>query len=403
MDSQQLQDLLILLRAPGLSRRDAGRLVQHAGSAERVFALSPAELAACGLKRDTIQALLRRDVTDHVRREIDFVQNRGIRAIGFWEPDYPPLLRECPDAPVMLFAEGSFDFSAAPTAVSIVGTRSITPYGMAATEQIVQALAPCRPVIVSGLAYGVDGQAHRMALKYGLPTVGVLGQGLGTALYPAQNRDTARRMCQTEGCGILTEYLHSQQALPGLFPARNRIVAGISRATVVIEAKAKGGALITANLACGYNREVFAVPGRMNDPCSAGCNALIRDNKALITDDPQTLIRELGLLAADRVPARTKNAARPTDLFGEPSPADTPAARTRHPENAADPFCGMDDTSRGVLQTLAPVEKMHVDQLADTLQLPIHRLSSLLLELELAGLLEALPGKYYALTAAARK
>lgn len=411
MTLQQLQDILILLRAPGLSRRDAGRLVQHAGSVERVFASSPAELAACGLKRDTIQALLRREVTDDIRRELDFVQKREIRTLGFWEPDYPPLLRECPDAPVMLFAEGSFDFSTAPLAVSIVGTRSITPYGMAATEQIVQALTPYRPILVSGLAYGVDGQAHRMALKYGLPTVGVLGQGLGTALYPAQNRDTARRMCQTPGCGVLTEYPHSQQALPGLFPARNRIVAGISRATVVVEAKAKGGALITANLACGYNREVFAVPGRMNDPCSAGCNALIRENKALITDDPQTLIRELGWDTADKGTSRTKGAEKPIDLFSEPSVSEATKLSTDNPSaihpqyfgTPAPAFSTLDETSRRVLQTLAPVEKMHVDQLADTLQLPIHRLSSLLLELELAGLLDALPGKYYALGAAGRK
>ena len=268
MKAEQLEDILVLYRTKGLSRRDAGRLVQQVGRPEEVFALSAETLTGWGIKPAVARTLLERRLDDTIRQEMDFVQRNDIRAIGFWEQDYPALLRECPDAPVMLLAKGAFDFTELPFALAIVGTRAMTPYGAAMTDRIVQALAPYRPAIVSGLAYGVDVQAHRAALKYGLPTLGVLGQGLGTPMYPAQNRETARQMCHTPGCGILTEYLHLQEALPGLFPARNRIVAGIARATVVIEAKAKGGALITAELAGGYNREVFAVPGRANDPYS---------------------------------------------------------------------------------------------------------------------------------------
>ena len=341
--------------------------------------------------------MLERRLDDAIRQEMDFVQRNDIRAIGFWEQDYPPLLRECPDAPVMLLAKGAFDFTELPFALAIVGTRAMTPYGAAMTDRIVQALAPYRPAIVSGLAYGVDVQAHRAALKYGLPTLGVLGQGLGTPMYPAQNRDTARQMCHTPGCGILTEYLHLQEALPGLFPARNRIVAGIARATVVIEAKAKGGALITAELAGGYNREVFAVPGRANDPCSQGCNTLIRRNKAMILDDPQTLIEELGL--SDRRPKAQPG--RQSEMFLSESPA-TAAPPAPNRNGAAPQWEGLTEEGKKVARMLSGVEKMHLDELCTALEMPVQNLTVLLLEMELAGLIDTLPGKYYALSPQAR-
>ena len=393
MITEELEDILVLYQTEGLSRRDAGRLVQQAGHPRVVFGMGAADLAGWGIKKTVIRAILERRMTDGIRSETDFVQRNGIRAIGFWEADYPPLLRECPDAPVMLFGKGTFDFSDTPLALSIVGTRSVTPYGAAATERIVQALAPYRPLIVSGLAYGVDVQAHRAALKYGLPTVGVLGQGLGTPMYPAQNRDTARQMCAAAGCGILTEYSHLQEAIPGLFPARNRIVAGISRATIVVEAKDKGGALITANLACGYDREVFAVPGRITDPCSAGCNSLIRQNKALIVDDPQAIAQELGLSERKKAnrPLRMENSGK--DLF---SPEAADGGKNPSLE-------GLDPDGKNIVRALVPVEKMHLDELCTALEMPVQRLSPLLLEMELRGIIETLPGKYYALEPGARK
>lgn len=379
MTRQELEDILILYRAEGVSHRQAGKLIAQAGSVAEVFSTPPPVLSGWGLKRSAIAAISARQTTDEIRTETDFVEKNGIRAIGFWEEDYPPLLRECPDAPVLLFGRGSFDFKQAPLAISIVGTRSITPYGASVTEEIVRALAPFSPVVVSGLAYGVDVHAHRAALKYGLPTVGILGQGLGTPLYPSQNRETARQMCSAPGCGVMTEYLHLQTALPALFPARNRIVAGISCATVVVEAKAKGGALITAELAGGYNREVFAVPGRISDPCSAGCNALIRRNKAIMTDDPQVIIEELALACEKPGGKKEKQTFAQTAL---------PQALSGEEEK--------------IVQSLAPVEKMHVDELCTALSIPVQTLAGVLLELELCGLVESLPGKYYALSPAAR-
>lgn len=379
MTRQELEDILILYRAEGVSHRQTGKLIAQAGGLAEVFAAPPAVLARWGLKRSAITTITSRMTTGEIKAEADFVEKNGIRAIGFWEEDYPSLLRECPDAPVLLFGRGSFDFKPAPLAISIVGTRSITPYGASVTEEIVRALVPFSPVVVSGLAYGVDVHAHRAALKYGLPTVGILGQGLGTPLYPSQNRETARQMCSAPECGIMAEYLHLQTALPALFPARNRIVAGISRATIVVEAKAKGGALITAELAGGYNREVFAVPGRISDPCSAGCNALIRRNKAIITDDPQVIIEELALASEKSAGKREKQTFIQTALPG-----------------------ALSGEEEKIVQGLAPVEKMHVDELCTALEIPVQTLSGLLLELELKGLIDALPGKYYALSPVAR-
>lgn len=387
MTLAELTDILVLYHVKGLTRRQAGQLVEKTGRADAVFGLPHATLVSYGLKADVAAAILARRVTDDIRREAEFVEKNGIRAIGFWEEDYPPLLRECPDAPVMLFGRGNFDFSENPLTISVVGTRSVTPYGSAATAEIIRALAPFKPIIVSGLAYGVDVEAHRAALENGLPTVGVLGQGLGTPLYPAQNRPVAKQMCQTPGGGILTEYVYHTPATPGLFPARNRIVAGMSRATIVVEAKVKGGALITAELASGYNREVFAVPGRTIDPCSAGCNSLIRRNKAIMADDPATIVEELGL--ARKTPRPSARQKQEKDIRSS-VPVQTGL------------FDGLSAEQKKIASALSGVTKMHVDELCTDLQMPVHVLSGLLLEMELGGLVETLPGKYYAIAAAAR-
>lgn len=327
------------------------------------------------MQDEAARAVLARNVSAEALEEADFCAKNGINTVGFWEDDYPALLKLCPDAPVMLFWRGNLRFTSDRLVLSVVGTRSVTPYGAAVTAEIIDALAPYNPVIVSGLAQGVDVAAHRAAMKNGLDTVGVLGQGLGTPLYPSDNRDVARQMCSSEGCGVMTEYCHKQAPLPGLFPVRNRIVAGMARATIVVEAKAKAGALITAELALGYQREVFAVPGRTTDLCSAGCNALIRHNKAVLLDGPKTVIEELGL---DILPKAGALSAQ-TAAFVEISPQ-----------------------ARPVADILSKVEKLHIDELCAQTGLPPFKLSPLLLDMELDGVVESLPGKYYGLTPGAR-
>ena len=376
MTREELIDTLTLLKVRRLSSRWVGRMIEEAGSPAAVFGIPYRTLRSWGVQDEAARAVLARNVPAEVLAEADFCEKNGIRAVGFWEDDYPALLKLCTDAPVMLFVRGSVGSMADRIVLAVVGTRSVTPYGAALTAEIIDALAPYNPVIVSGLAQGVDVAAHRAALKNGLDTVGVLGQGLGTPLYPSDNRDVARQMCSAEGCGVMTEYCHKQAPLPGLFPVRNRIVAGMARATIVVEAKAKAGALITAELASGYQREVFAVPGRTTDLCSAGCNALIRHNKAVMLDCPKTVIEELGL---DVLPKSGVASSAQTAAFVEISPQ-----------------------ARPVADILSKVEKLHIDELCAQTGLPPFRLSPLLLDMELDGVVESLPGKYYGLTPGAR-
>ena len=377
MDRKELIDTLILYEAPHLSHRDVARVVLQAGSAAAVFSTPRTVLRNWGLKEDTIRHIESHVVSDDIKSQIEFIEKHSIATITYNDEAYPPLLRMCEDAPLMLYGRGDIDFTIDRPIISIVGTRNITPYGASAVEDIVAALSEYRPMIVSGLAAGVDVHAHRAALKHNLPTVGVLGQGLGTPLFPSSNRDTAREMCSTPHCGVITEYNHLMAPLPGLFPARNRIVAGMSIATIVIEAKAKGGALITARLASGYNREVFALPGRMNDPCSAGCNALIRDNKAIIIDSPQTIIDELSLSMEREVKMREEN--NQTIMFPE-----------------------LDSQEQKVVEVLRPHEKLHLDELSVMLGLAPFELAGVLLSMELKGYIETQMGKYYSLTPSMR-
>ncbi|MBQ8650522.1 MAG: DNA-processing protein DprA [Flavobacteriales bacterium] len=377
MTTTELLDTLILYEAPHLSHRDVARIVLQAGSATAVFSTARAVLRTWGLKDETIRHIEAHVESDDIKSQMDFIEKHSIMTIGYKDDEYPRLLRMCEDAPLMLYGRGEMDFTRDVPVISIVGTRGITPYGAAAVEDIVAALSQYKPMIISGLAAGVDVHAHRAALKHNLHTVGVLGQGLGTPLFPSENRETAKDMCYTAGCGVITEYNHLMAPLPGLFPARNRIVAGMSIATIVIEAKAKGGALITARLASGYNREVFALPGRMNDPCSAGCNTLIRENKAIIIDSPQTIIDELSLSMEQAVKRREEN--NQTILFSE-----------------------LDAEEQKVVNVLRPHEKLHIDELSVELGVAPFEVAGVLLGMELKGYVESLPGKYYALTPSMR-
>ena len=377
MTTQEITSTLSLLEIPKLSRREVGRLVIQTGSASSVLSTPTHILRSWGLKNESIAAIEKRTISDATKKHLDFIEKHSIRTIGYSDKEYPPLLRMCEDAPIMLFGRGDADISTSSPVIAVVGTRGITPYGISAVEDIIAGLSSYHPLIVSGLAAGVDVYAHRAALKHGLPTIGILGQGLGTSLYPAENKDTAREMCDTHGCGIFTEYNHLMAAMPGLFPMRNRIVAGMSMATIVVEAKAKGGALITASLASGYNRDVFAVPGRITDPCSAGCNALIRSNKAIILDSVDTVIDELSL----SISSAEKNSKpdKQTVLFTEISADEKP-----------------------ILDALLPYEKLHVDELCAALNTPPYKIAGTLLDMEIKGFIISLPGKFYSVSPAMR-
>ena len=275
-------------------------LLARFGSAAAVFdqADAAARRQALGAFRDQA-GLIDGDLLDWAARELDRLQQDGFRFIGYGEDDYPSLLAECEDPPLGLY----FNASSPPTAVfgmrpciSVVGTRDISPYGRDWCRRLVLAMAEASvtPCIVSGLAFGADGIAHRTALECGIPTVGVMATGI-EKVYPWQHTDLAGQMVRTPGCAVVTDYPMGSSPVALNFIRRNRIIAGLSRATVVIESKTKGGSLITAKYACDYNRDVYARPGRLGDPRSAGCNSLIRQRMADIITDPEDLVERLGL------------------------------------------------------------------------------------------------------------
>lgn len=241
---------------------------------------------------------------DWAAGELERVRAGGFRFIGLTDEDYPEPLRACPDPPLGLYLNGTSSpaeiFSLRPM-VAIVGTRDISPYGKDWCQRIVRCLAdaPVQPVIVSGLAIGADGIAHREALEAGIGTVGVMATGI-ERVYPWQHEALAARMVRTPGCAILTDYPLGTAPVAQNFIRRNRIIAGLARGIIVVESKSRGGSLMTARYGCDYARDVYALPGRADDLRSAGCNSLIREQMAEIITTPEDLAARLGLGAPVR-------------------------------------------------------------------------------------------------------
>lgn len=238
------------------------------------------------------------------RKELEELSRKGFRFLGLADEDYPEALRECEDPPLGLYLNGSSSpteiFGLRPM-IGIVGTRDISPYGREWCRKIVQALAaaPVQPCIVSGLAFGADATAHRSALEFGLPTVGVMATGIDS-IYPWRHTDLAMQMVRTPGGGLVTDYPLGTAPVALNFLRRNRIIAGLVRAVIVVESKSKGGSLMTARYAVDYSRDVYALPGRADDLRSAGCNSLIAHNMAQLITSPEELVGQLGLGAPVR-------------------------------------------------------------------------------------------------------
>ena len=241
---------------------------------------------------------------DWASKELEAMDRLGFRFIHLGQEDYPVPLTECEDPPLGLYVRASSSpaeiFSLRPM-VAIVGTRDVSPYGSTWCKKIVEAMAAAtvKPCIVSGLAFGVDGIAHTAALEHGLTTIGVMATGIET-VYPWQHKELARRICETPGCALLTDYPMNTAPVALNFVRRNRIIAGLSTSVIVIESRKRGGSLMTARYACDYSREVFAVPGRLDDVRSAGCNSLISAQMAEIVASPEELVEKLGLMPRSR-------------------------------------------------------------------------------------------------------
>ncbi len=300
-------------------------------------------------------------------KEIAFILKHDIHTYYYKDEQYPRRLRECPDAPVLLYGKGALELNKG-RVISIVGTRMATERGKERTRQLVLDLKEMVPdiTVVSGLAYGIDVAAHRAALEANLPTLIVPAHGLDR-IYPPLHRDVAVQAL--ERGGILTEYPSETEPERFNFVARNRIIAGLADAVVIVESKIKGGSLITAGMACDYNREVFAFPGRVEDEGSAGCNNLIRDQKAMLIQNAQDLVQAMGWEMTGTLP---------------------------FPKETAASFVPSDPTQQSVLAKLREAEDgIHVNSLVMETQLGYSDVITALMMLELEGVVKGLPGGMY--------
>ncbi|MGN0202670.1 MAG: DNA-processing protein DprA [Candidatus Cryptobacteroides sp.] len=284
-------------------------LVGQAGSALGVFGTPHEELmkilgVASGMR---YVGRITEDAFDAAAVELEMLGERGCRFICLGEEGFPPLLTECQDPPIGLYYKGSSppeDVFGKRKAIAVIGTRSPSPYGKDWCGRIVDSIsrASGRALIVSGLALGIDGCAHRAALEAGLPTAAVMATGIDK-LYPPAHRSLGERIASTPGCALLTDYPPGTDAVRINFLRRNRIIAGMAGATILIESKVKGGGMMTARLASSYGRDVYALPGRLDDPMSQGCNLLIRENLAVPAGEPGIFLNELGLGRPAAAPA----------------------------------------------------------------------------------------------------
>ena len=373
MDTQEIISAIALTKLKGLSLLNARTLLDAVGSASEVFAHRKDII---GLIPDASQRLVEAlahvdDAMKAAEAEMDFIETKRLKVFTLNDEDYPQRLKECEDAPLVLYACGTANLNSQ-RIISIVGTRKCSEYGREVCQNFIADLKRYYPdtLIVSGLAYGIDVCAHRAALNNGMPTVGVLAHGLDT-IYPSMHRKTAADMVHQQG-GLLTEYTTHTTPEKGNFVRRNRIVAGLCDACIVVESSQRGGSLITAELALEYNREVFAFPGRVYDEHSQGCNNLIRNQQATLLTCAEDLLHAMGW----------KNPL---------------AKESTSPTIQPDLFPELTDEERALVNTLKNVDDKHVNQIAIDANIPYARVSMLLFDLEMNGIVKALGGARYRL------
>ncbi|MCD6013142.1 MAG: dprA [Flavipsychrobacter sp.] len=353
---------LALSYVPSIGTKTGRLLLEQYENATTIFKAPLKELKKSGISEIKAKGFKDAEVLKKAEDELNFVLKKDIQLI-YPGNHYPERLANCADAPLLLYYKGNADLNAAKV-VAIVGTRKNTDYGHQLCEELVEGLQPLENIlIVSGMALGIDGVAHKKCVQLGMPTVGVLGHGLDR-IYPHSHKELGNEM--VENGGLLTEFPSGTLPDRNNFPMRNRVVAGMSDVTVVVESSISGGALITAHMASGYNREVAAYPGRVNDSRSAGCNELIRTNVAALISKPQDLI-EMMNWDSERKPKAVQK-----QLFINFSPEE-----------------------QQVVDLLQTRDSVHADELYHHTGLGSSILAATLLQLEMQNIIKALPGKYY--------
>ena len=326
--------LCALNRIFGFEPKIALALISHLGSAAKVFELKPEEADGILGPHSKYRGRISPEAIDSAYSELERLRSQGIGFIGWSEEGYPTLLKECEDAPAGLYVRSTTPAGELWTArrcIAVVGTRDLSPYGREWCRRIIDRLADIpekdRPVIVSGLAIGTDTCAHEAALEHGLPTIAVMATG-PESVYPARHSRIAGRIAGTPGSALVTDYPPGTAPLAIHFLRRNRIIAGLSEATVLIESKIKGGGMMTARLADSYNRDVFALPGRVDDLRSQGCNLLIRNRTAIPLTSVEDFMKEIGMTATGR-PRKESDTERIERLYRGSMPEDRIALMSR--------------------------------------------------------------------------
>lgn len=351
---------------PRIGAINARRLVAYLGSVNAVFEVSKKELKEIpGIGKSLIKTLVeqRNVVLEHAEKEIDFITRYKLKTYFYLDKEYPRRLAQCEDAPVIMYMKGDVNLNAQ-RIISVVGTRNATENGRELTNELIEGVAKCgiEIMIVSGLAFGIDIIAHKGALKMGMPTLGVVGHGLDK-MYPATHAAFAKEMLANKG-GLLSDFPSESKIDPGNFLRRNRIIAGLADCTIVVESAEKGGALVTADIANSYNRDVFAYPGRPSDQYSKGCNGLIRNNKAALIESSEDLIDFMGWEVNKK-------------------PVQQPL------------LIELTDDEKMIIKVLQQNEISTTDLISQKVNLPVQKINSILLGLEFQGILKSLPGNRF--------
>ena len=363
MKTADIQYVLALQHIPNLGDASAKKLIRYAGSAEAVFKEKKSALLKIdGVGAHKLHGLFDADHLRAAERELDFINKNEIQCLFYKDDDYPEKLKHCPDGPILIFSRGNIDLERKKI-ISIVGTRRATIQGTKFCEQLIEELAPLDPVIVSGFAYGVDIAAQKAAMERGLQTIGCLAHGLNQ-IYPQAHQKYVKKI--EENGGFFTDFWSTDVFDRNNFLKRNRIIAGLSEATLVIESAEKGGSLVTADIANSYNREVFAVPGRPSDPQSKGCNMLLKSQQAHVLTSAVDLVYMLNW--------QLREEAKPVQkqLFVE-----------------------LEEEEQLLYGFLKENGKEQLDLIALNCSIPTFKAATLLLNMELKGVVRPLPGKLF--------
>lgn len=368
MDEEKLYQVTLSL-IPGVGNLLARNLISYCGSARAVFSSSKQKLSKIpGIGHKTTESILHSKlILQEAEQQLVEAEKQGAQILSYTDKSFPSRLKQTADAPSILYYKGNAAFNEQ-KCVAIVGTRQATNYGKQLTEQLISELAPYSPLIISGLAYGIDIAAHRAAIRHDLPTLGVMASGLDI-IYPSAHKQTAMEMLSRGG--LITENGFGSQPDAYKFPERNRIIAGMADVVIVMEAAAKGGALITAELANSYDREVFAVPGSLYSPQSAGCNRLIKQNKAHMYLSVEDLAETLKW--SNKKPAPPAQQDLFADMALSPKESLIIGVLKEHPGG------------------------LHIDDLSWRTQVPVTQIAAALLQLEFRNLIRSLPGKKFTL------